>query len=249
MRILPKFIILLFVLLVGKSTVANSQVLISLVLGDDINSGKIEFGLEGGFNYSSFYNLDEGKRSRNFNIGFYFLIRMNETSYINTGVLVKQSQGARDLNTYTIGDPQIDSLFANGTLTRKINYFQVPINYHYRTPFGIYFEAGIQAALRNSAKDFFYETIVEEDDASFTINTRDNYTRLDFGFLGGLGYKLKDREGGVPGMSFGGKYYYGLVNASKDDSEEFYNDSYYIFIRIPIGAGKAAAKAQDKQKK
>lgn len=234
--------LLIFLFLISGSTV-KSQVLISLLLGDNLNSGKIEFGLEGGFNYSSFHNLDEGKRSSDLNLGFYFLIKMGESTYLNTGVLVKQSQGAQGLTTYAIGDPQIDNLFANGTMTRGINYFQVPVNFHYRTPIGIYFEGGIQSALRNAAKDIFYESILEEDDASFTIDTRDNYTRLDFGLLGGLGYKLKDNSAGVPGLSFGSKYYYGLVDVSKDSIEELYNDSFYVYVRIPMGAGKAAEKA------
>ena len=41
---------------------ASGQVLISLLLGDKLNTGKIEFGLEGGFNWSNFHNDDVGDR-------------------------------------------------------------------------------------------------------------------------------------------------------------------------------------------
>ena len=238
-------ILILVFLLIGH--VSKSQVLISLLLGDKLNTGKIEFGLEGGFNYSSFHNLDVGNRSSDLNLGFYFLLKMGENTYLNTGVLVKQSQGAKDLDTYVIGDPQIDDLFVDGTMLRRINYFQTPINFHYRTPIRVYFEGGVQVSLRHSARDFFFETTLEEDDTQFKIDTKANYTTIDAGLLGGLGYKLKDREGGIPGMSIGAKYYYGLVDVLKNDTEELFNDSFYVYVRIPIGAGKAAKKANAEQ--
>jgi hypothetical protein len=36
----------------------NSQVLISLIFGDKLNSPKVEFGLEGGANFSTITNLE-----------------------------------------------------------------------------------------------------------------------------------------------------------------------------------------------
>lgn len=38
---------------------SNGQVLISLLLGDKLNSGKLEFGLDGGVNWSNISNLKE----------------------------------------------------------------------------------------------------------------------------------------------------------------------------------------------
>ena len=234
-----------FLLITGVYSSAKSQVLISLLLGDKLNSPNLEFGLEGGANYSSFYNLDDQSRKSNFNLGFYFLFRINGKSWINTGVLVKQNQGADNLATYSIGDPQVDSLFADGTLSRQINYFQVPATWHYRLHTTFYLEAGFQVALRNGGKDIFYETVVEDDDATFTITTKSDYTTLDGGLLGGLGYKFKPKKSGAPGMSIGAKYYYGLVDVLRDENSELYNDSFYWYVRIPIGAGKAAAKAEE----
>ena len=42
-------------------SIARTQVLISILLGDKLNSGKIEFGLEGGANWSTIKNLDGAK--------------------------------------------------------------------------------------------------------------------------------------------------------------------------------------------
>ena len=79
-------IVVVLLLLFGYS--AHSQVLISLLLGDKLNSDKIEFGLDGGVNWSQIGNLDSSSSYRTFNIGFYFDILLDEkwsvyTFYIN----------------------------------------------------------------------------------------------------------------------------------------------------------------------
>jgi len=233
-----KSILILLLVFVVSST-AHSQVLISLLLGDKLNSGNIEFGLEGGYNFTKFHNLDEGDRLSNFNLGFYFLFKLNEKSFLNTGVLVKENQGADNLATYPFGDPELDSLFVDGTLLSQINYFQVPFTYHFRPVPKLYFEGGFQVALRYGGTDFFQESKMENDDLVLAVDTKSNYTTLDAGLLGGLGYKFKDKGTGAPGMSLGAKYYYGLVDVAVEDNVELYNDSFYVYIRIPIGAGKS----------
>ena len=76
---------------------ANAQVLMSLIFGDKLNSDKIEFGLEGGFNFSNIEELDSSKRLSNFNLGFYFDIQLKDNWRIYTGVLVKSKLGNDEL--------------------------------------------------------------------------------------------------------------------------------------------------------
>jgi hypothetical protein len=89
----------------------NAQVLISLLLGDDLNSNKIEFGLVGGFNQSYFRDVAEAKGLNNYNLGFYFHINLKNDSYLSTGVLVKSNVGATGMPTYPIGNEDFDDLF------------------------------------------------------------------------------------------------------------------------------------------
>jgi hypothetical protein len=72
-----KFYILLVISLLSIN-MSKGQVLISLVLGDKLNSDKLEFGLDGGFNWSNISNLENANVQRNFNLGFYFNIKMKE---------------------------------------------------------------------------------------------------------------------------------------------------------------------------
>ncbi|MCD4788577.1 MAG: hypothetical protein K8R37_01155 [Bacteroidales bacterium] len=46
-----KYLLIIAFLFVGISS--QSQILISLILGDKLNSEGLEFGLEGGFNWSN----------------------------------------------------------------------------------------------------------------------------------------------------------------------------------------------------
>lgn len=54
---------------------AQSQVLISLLFGDKLNSPFLEFGLDGGLNFSTISNMETSGTEVGFNLGFYFDIR------------------------------------------------------------------------------------------------------------------------------------------------------------------------------
>src|SRR5512133_3675595 len=90
-------LILAAILFMSFSYTANSQVLISLLVGDKLNSEKLKFGLDGGVNWSNISNLDPAKYKAHFNLGFYFDFLLKEKTrwYLHTGVLVKSSMGAQ----------------------------------------------------------------------------------------------------------------------------------------------------------
>lgn len=220
---------------------ANGQVLISLLLGDKLNSGKIEFGLDGGVNYPDMRGLSGGKMRGNFNIGFYFDIKLKNPQWmVHTGVLVKSSLGTEGLPVYSLNNPDLDNAFVGGEVQRKINYFNVPIAMKYVMKNNLYFEGGIVPSLRAKAFDIF-TTEVTGDDLEYKLNTSDKFHRLDFGLVGGVGYRLL----GGNGMNLTVRYYYGLVDVVIDDSTpDQFNTSLYLAIGIPIGAGKAKERRE-----
>ena len=81
------------------STQAHSQVLLSLIFGDKLNSGKMEFGLSGGFNRSYIRGISESKGLNNWELGFYFDIHPKQESpwHIATGVYVKSNVGGTNI--------------------------------------------------------------------------------------------------------------------------------------------------------
>lgn len=228
-----------FILMISIYQTAQSQILISLLLGDKLNSPNLEFGVEGGFNRSWLSGIDESKGLGNFHLGFYFDIRMKNNLWLNTGVRVKSNGGAKDLNPYPLNDPELDSVFLDGHVERKLGYWYVPVHLKYRFSKNkqFYVMAGGQIGLRNKVSDTFYNSYIDKNDVSFKKDIGDYIKRIDVGFSGGLGYKFKGS-----GMNLGLTYYHGLSNIMKSTDLEEYNyasknSSLYLYVDIPIGAG------------
>jgi hypothetical protein len=223
---------------------ANSQVLISLVFGDMLNSPKVEFGLEGGANFSTISNLEGAKNRTDFNLGFYFDFMLKNPAWaINTGVIVKSTLGANNLPVYSLNNPELDNAFAEGHVNRKINYFNVPIMMKYKFDNHIYVKAGTQLGLLSKAYDEFKSNYNGED-LVYKNKIRDQIHVIDAGLAIGAGYRLM----GGNGMNIGVNYYYGLVTVMKGDANpNQYHRSFYVTAGIPIGKGKAEKKAAEKK--
>lgn len=221
---------------------AQSQVLISLLLGNKLNSDKIKFGLEGGVNFANVTNLETATTSTNFNIGFYFDFKLKDSPnwFLHTGVIVKSTMGAK-LAPYSLNDENLDALFADGEVKRKLNYWNIPFLVRYKFNNNVFIEAGPMVGILYKGVDEFTNE-VNEDDLSYSNNIRKEHTRFDIGLEGGIGYQT---EKFMNGMNFGARYYHGLLNSSTTANANQQNTSYYIFVGLPIGAGEKA-KAKNK---
>lgn len=235
MKFLYTLLLMLFTYL------GQSQVLISILLGDKLNSGKIEFGLDGGWSLSRLDGIDPSKAHSNYNLGFYFDFATKNPSWlVSTGVRVKSTMGAEGIAVYSLNDPGLDQVFATGSITRKLNYFNVPLMMKYMFKNHIYAQAGIQLGLKYKAKDEFLNSVNDDDDLTYTLDIKKQYHPLDGGLCAGLGYRLVKGNG----MNLGVQYYYGLVDVRvSDTSPDEFNRVLYVNVGIPIGKGKAAAKA------
>lgn len=237
--------ILLIVFTIFCISSAQSQVLISLIFGDKLNSEFLEFGLEGGANFSTISNMESSGTNPGFNLGFYFDFRSkkNPAWMINTGVIVKSPMGAQGIPVYPTGDTNLDNTFAGGSVNREIRYFNVPILIKYQFKNNIYVKAGPQFGLLAKAFDEF-KTEYEKDDVLYKRNIRDQIHVIDAGLAAGLGYHLNVGNG----LNFTVQYYYGLVTVMKGDGpNNQFNRSWYITAGLPIGKGKAARKKAEKE--
>lgn len=235
---MKKYLFIILFLLVHYE--ANAQVLIALILGDKLNTGKIEFGLAGGANLATLEGIDQARNVTLFNIGFYFDIKLGNPSWmLHTGVIVKSTMGGDNLPVYSLNDSHLDTAFASGSITRKLNYFNVPVMIKYQTKNHFYAEGGILLGLMYGATDEFRNKVQEEDDLTYRLKIKDQFHPLDGGLVFGVGYRLL----GGNGLNLGVRYYYGLVDIMVDDSTpNQYNRSLYFEVGIPIGAGKAPEK-------
>ena len=222
---------------------AKSQVLISLIFGDKLNSPFLEFGLEGGINLSDISNLESSGMNPGFNLGFYFDIRSkkNPAWMINTGVIVKSPMGARHIPVYSLEDENLDTTFEGGTVNREIRYFNVPILIKYQFKNRIYVKTGPQFGLLASAFDEFTNEI-NKNDVTYKKKIRDEIRVIDAGIALGTGYHMNVGNG----LNITIQYYYGLVPVMKGDGPNVYNRSLYLTAGIPIGKGKAAQRRAEK---
>jgi len=215
------------------SHLGHSQILISLLLGDKLNSDKLEFGLDGGLNRSTINGLDQADYVGRFNLGFYFDFHLKSPAWmVHTGVIVKSTMGAQHIPVYDLGNADLNASFVGGSVDRRLSYFNVPILIKYKSKNHFFAEAGPMLGLMNKSIDVFTRNVVDEDDLSYTLKIRERYHPLDAGLMAGIGYRLL----GGNGMNLGVRYYFGLVDITLDDSTpNEYNRSFYMSVGIPIG--------------
>ncbi|KRD58013.1 hypothetical protein ASE40_16875 [Flavobacterium sp. Root935] len=238
---MKKGLLLLFMLF--SIAQARSQVLISLIFGDKLNSPFLEFGLEGGINLSDISGLESSGTNPGFNLGFYFDFRSkkNPAWMINTGVIVKSPMGAHHLPVYSLDDVNLDNTFEGGSVNREIRYFNVPILIKYQFKNRIYVKTGPQFGLLASAFDEFTNEI-NKNDVTYKKKIRDEIRVIDAGIALGTGYHMNVGNG----LNITIQYYYGLVPVMKGDGPNVYNRSLYLTAGIPIGKGKAAQRRAEK---
>jgi hypothetical protein len=225
-----KYILLLAAMLIGISS--HSQVLLSILFGDKLNSDGLEFGLEGGYNWSSISDLEADKSLSAFNLGFYFDIRLKNQWNLYTGVLVKAKMGDDRLSANDLAFLEITPNPEDGNYSQKINYFIVPVLLKYNFQNRMYLEGGPQFGLMHKAWVEFNSDI---DNVTTKIKDfdKDRINSLDAGVSIGSGYKLMADTG----MTIGFRYYYGLTNVYKGVSGTN-NNSFILKVNIPIGASK-----------
>lgn len=210
----------------------QSQVILSLLFGDKLNSESLEFGLEGGLNWSNISELNSSQRLSSFNLGFYFDFKLKNQWNLYTGVLVKAKLGIDKLTDNDLTLLGIETYDEIGTYSQKINYFIVPALIKYNFQNRIYIELGPQFGLKYKS---WVEFNSNENNKEIKIKdfNKDQINVLDAGITIGTGYKLISKKG----MTIGVKYYYGLTNVYKD-IEGTKNNSIFLKLNIPIGAEK-----------
>ncbi|WP_346855910.1 porin family protein [uncultured Draconibacterium sp.] len=222
--------LLLVLCLFITSHMAHSQILISLLLGDKLNSPNLEFGLEGGFNYTKISGFESNDNLRNFNLGFYFDVRMKNQLFLYSGVQVKSSFGLDDLQEEDLAFLDAEMLSVEGNYSQKVSAFMVPILAKYKFKNHFYVEAGPQVGLIYNSWVEFTSDVNNRD-----VKIKDYNDNLLNWFNGGLafgtGYKLMQGQGWTIGV----RYYQGLTDVFKNKSGSIHN-SFNIKVNIPIGA-------------
>ncbi len=70
---------------------------------------------------------------------------------------------AKSLPVYSLDDEKLDATFSEGSVERKISYFNLPLMIKYKFNNNIYLKAGIQLGLLSSAVDIFSQNYNGDD--------------------------------------------------------------------------------------
>lgn len=220
-----------FCLLIG--TRASSQVLISILFGEKLNTGQLEFGLVISPSFCSVTNTGSSYKSA-LGLGIYFNWKLSDRWYFHPEGTAKGAFGGKKITPYPTGDKVIDSLYAGGNISRNFTALSLPLLIRYRIA-GLFFaEAGPQADLMISKKDVFMAK-ADGNDITYTRNVKDDYTLLDLAWATGLEYRFKEKAS----MAVSVRYLYGLTNIAKTGPGNQHNSVWSINVFIPIGAGKS----------
>jgi len=232
-----KRIILIFSVLFVSYT-AHSQILISLLLGDKLNSDGIEFGLEGGLTTSNINGFNNDGALNTFLLGFYFDIRVQNNFYLHTGVEGISNTGMAKLSDQDIQLLDGQKLDYPGKYNEVINAFYVPILAQYRFKNHLYIEAGPQVGwLYNSY--IYYTSKYDNRDIKIKDPNKELLNWFDGGISVGAGYRLMKGKG----WTIGARYYQGLTNVFNHVSGSK-SHALNIVCKIPIGAAPKENKGQ-----
>ena len=227
---MKKFLLLIVLFVFARNV--KSQVLISLLLGEHLNTGKIEFGLVGGYNWSKINGFESNNALGKYNLGFYFDIRIHKPWYVYTGVYVKSNLGSGKLTKNDLQRLDAETFEPEGEYSQITKTFMVPIEIKYRFENNIFILGGIQTGLLYDAW-VDYEAKSDNKDAEIKQTNKSAFNKLDVGVAVGVGYKLKEKNDN--GMSFFLQYYYGFLDAYKFMKNTNYS-SLFLEATIPIGA-------------
>ena len=220
------FLITVFLLI---SLSMQSQVLIALLLGDKLNTGKIEFGLDGGINYASISGMESNSWYRKWNLGFYFDIKMKEQWYLHTGVLVKSELGLDNLTESDLNFLNATIYPEQGQYSQSISYFMVPALARYKFKNHIYAELGPQFGLAYKA-NIQFNSDIDGISIKATEENRDMLNRFDMGLAAGAGFRLLKGLG----WTIGARYYMGFLDVYKERSGTK-NSALFLTVNFPIG--------------
>lgn len=232
---------LISVLFFGITATARSQVILSLLFGDKLNSDELLFGIHMHYSWNNLSATDPSSSLKKFNLGLFLTYKVSEQWQLNTEPMAKYQRGASGMKPYSLNDPQLDATFAGGEYSRSVGYIALPITTRYVMAEKFFLEAGPNIALRINAEDVFKKGIAQGDQ-KLEINSEDLTSRWDIGMLFGAGYYLgKGRD-----LALGIRYAAGFSDVSKDMEGEQTHQGFYLYGNIPIGRAKAKAKAASK---
>ncbi|MBL7473791.1 outer membrane beta-barrel protein [Robertkochia sediminum] len=220
---------------------AQSQLLMGLIFGDDLNSENLEFGLSAGINFANLTNLDGVKTKSGLQLGSYFYYKPKEIHSLHIELLAFNDHGTDNIPTYQLNDTNLDAVLTDATVARTNKYISLNVMYRYRFIDHFYLEAGWSGGILTKAFDQITQ-IIEDREISIRNDLTDDFNRIETGPIAGVSYKFLKSEGVAVNLF----YYHGLTNTLKGSGIK--NRSLRVGASIPIGKKKKQRKMEEEKR-
>jgi len=172
---------------------------IAVVALTTVNAQDIAFGVKAGINFANINVSDSDENLdgiTSFHFGGTVEFSISETFSIQPELLYS-AQGASS-------EVELDEGFGKAKLKLNLDYLNLPIMAKYYVAEGLSLEAGPQIGFLVKA-----EAGVED----VSVDIKDDFKSIDFGFNFGAGYKLES------GLNFAARYNLGLTDISDDNDD------------------------------
>jgi hypothetical protein len=222
-----------FILMIAwATTLGHSQVLIALLFGDKLSSDKFQLGIALAGNWQNLTGYEDTSGRFSVGFGIYGALKLSDKFTLQPELLFKDPRGAKGVPLTAFGNPDLDPLLENSTVTAKLAYVSLPVLLKYNlTPhFSVGF--GPQFGYLSSAKNEYVAQVYAEEDLVFKDDIKDTLNAFDMALAFNLEYKLMK----VRGIQIGLRYYLGLTDIVKDNSgDSVKNSVIQINVGIPVG--------------
>jgi len=223
-RAIPAFALLVLLLV---SAPADAQVLLGYLFGEKLASPTFNMGFEVGANFTNLDGFPDAERSNRPVFGLFADWRFSENFHFGAAVLPIASRGANELAPVPTGDPDFDAQTGSGTMSRSLNYVEIPLLLKWAPHREEGFRAGIGPSLGivTSANDRYQ--VVSPSGAAYVLE------RDIGGLLPDLDMGISfDAEWRIKFLSIAVRYTHGLTDMSHAGSTD------PVYSRVLTGTGR-----------
>jgi hypothetical protein len=225
--------LLIAIMLLMTISTTRSQVLISILFGEKLNSGKMVFGLMLGNGWNTLTGYATSSNTSNFNLGLFLNLKLKNRFSIQFDALAKYKMGADHLPVYSLNDHLLDSIFQQGQLQRTIKYLALIPTVQYRVWKNGHAELGPHISLRTKATDLFIANASEEE-LTLEKNIAASTTLFDVGIATGISWHFNKGTG----VKLSARYYAGFTDMYKEETGMQSSRSVQLNVYIPVGREK-----------
>jgi len=234
--VIPIVVILFF------STTSRSQILVSLIFGESLNTPNMQFGIEVGANSSTVSDYDIADFTAGFEIGMFLNWKYADKWSLYSGLMANSNRGFRGVEELIdpVYRPGIDSGYEFKYMKTRLTYVGAhsAMRYYFSPSFSI--AGGVNLSLRLKAtNEAQYD--LDKADLGVEYSVKEEFYPIDAGPTFTFLYQFRKGKG----FSIVARGYYGLIDVALDVPGHQSSYFFQLTAGILIGAKKGSEMAKE----